>query len=254
MKLKSKLRFAGLTLSAIAQGSCYAGFMPVGLPVVCTHLTHEKLFCTIDLEEAIQWYCQEKNLEIARENAPPLKDPMLAHAPAAETQNAMFLFACQEVMKFVAGQTFESDDGTSAPCGMVTLKGTKLLPGDVLYLPPCQVVVEKAIQGVNMAIRATPIFAHPRAYELYKLYRTVHSGPLGFFFARLFTRLVVLRSLCFQSPHASQGISTRKSCPKSCASWFSPRRCRLQRQWARRVPSRSCYQALSLPNCRRTEP
>lgn len=73
-KRKSQLRYQGVTMVASAQGAKFAGFNPIGLPAVYTHVNSEKVICLIDLEEAIFWYCDKNKLTADRDNVPPLKD------------------------------------------------------------------------------------------------------------------------------------------------------------------------------------
>ena len=75
-KKKNELRFSGVSLTALARGKCYAGFGPVGLPMIYHNILGERVVCVIDLEEAIQWYCYQKNVDIHAEGyvPPPIKD------------------------------------------------------------------------------------------------------------------------------------------------------------------------------------
>ncbi|CAE7532401.1 unnamed protein product, partial [Symbiodinium microadriaticum] len=90
-------------------------------------------------------------------------------------------------MKFVASQYVSTEDPLDC---LISLRAVTLLPGDVLYIPPCQVMVEKTLRGSAVGIRSTPTFFHRRCYNLCKLYLTVHSGCLVLFWLRLL--LVVL--------------------------------------------------------------
>ena len=80
----------------------------------------------------------------------------------------------QEVTQFVSQQAVSANS-----FGLISLCGNTLLPGDVLYIPPGSIVVEKAVGGESTGIRCSAIFMHCRVYELYKAYRTVYSGFLG---------------------------------------------------------------------------
>lgn len=83
-------------------------------------------------------------------------------------------------MRFVAEQAVSAEDPDNC---LISLRGGTLLPGDVLYIPPCQVIVEKTLRGSAVGIRAAPSFFHGRCYDLCKLYLTVHSGLLVLPFA-----------------------------------------------------------------------
>ena len=60
-----------------------------------------------------------------------------------------------------------------------SLQGIVLLPGDVLYIPPCQVVVEKAVTATNIGVRATRLWVHPRAHSLWYYFRCLFSAKLS---------------------------------------------------------------------------
>ena len=92
----------------------------------------------------------------------------------------------QEVMKFVASQ-YVSTEAEDELDNLISLRGVTLVPGDILYIPPCQVIVEKTLRGSAVGVRAAPTFFHRRCYDLCKLYLTVHSGCLVLFFAFLFS-------------------------------------------------------------------
>ena len=59
-KDKNAKKFGGLALCAATQGACYAGFQTGGLPFIYTHLSGEKLFACIDLEELLDCYTSDK--------------------------------------------------------------------------------------------------------------------------------------------------------------------------------------------------
>ena len=66
-----------------------------------------------------------------------------------------------------------------------SLTGACLLPGDLIYLPPCSLLIEKSVQSTNICTRTTPLWMHPRAHRLWFLYRCVFSAPLGSNFKRI---------------------------------------------------------------------
>ncbi|CAE7369359.1 unnamed protein product, partial [Symbiodinium sp. KB8] len=75
-KDKSGLRWRGMALAASKVGSLFAGFSPVGMPSMYHHILNEKLVCVVDLDEAIEWYCQVSKIDRTAADfvAPSLKD------------------------------------------------------------------------------------------------------------------------------------------------------------------------------------
>lgn len=71
-----------------------------------------------------------------------------------------------------------NENGESIFDGLASLQGGFLLPGDVLYLPACTVVLEKAVVEHNISFRAISSFANSRVYQLYRLYSQVYPKKL----------------------------------------------------------------------------
>ena len=61
---------------ASSRGSCFAGFVPVGLPTMYHQVLHEKMVILLNLEEAIDWYCKAHKLNAEEPGfvPPPVKD------------------------------------------------------------------------------------------------------------------------------------------------------------------------------------
>eukprot|EP00439_Symbiodinium_sp_Y106_P079593 s38_g18.t1 len=85
-------------------------------------------------------------------------------------------------MTFLANQDFAAEEDECRD-GLQSLRLGSLLPGDVVYFPPCCLTVDKALTQHNLGVRATSMFFNARAYRSYQLYRTVYSACLGLKFA-----------------------------------------------------------------------
>ncbi|CAE7814650.1 unnamed protein product [Symbiodinium sp. CCMP2592] len=131
-KAKSGLRWRGAALTASKVGSLFAGFCPTGIPTMYNHVLNDKLLCIVDLSEAIAWYCHVKEIDSAAEGfVPP---------------------ALKDVTNFVANQSIDA-----ASVALVSMSGTTVSAGDVVYIPPCSLMVEKSIgAGTSVGIRDLP--------------------------------------------------------------------------------------------------
>ncbi|CAE7578456.1 unnamed protein product [Symbiodinium sp. CCMP2592] len=166
-KAKSQLRISGLAIVGAKLHSTYAGFLPVRLGSIYYHASGDKLLAAIDIQEAIDWYRSTK-----KSSATSSADAGLPKAYRA------LALAGQEVMTFLANQDFAAQEDECRD-GLRSLRMGSLLPGDVVYFPPCCLTVDKALAQHNLGIRATSMFFNATAYRAYQLYRTVYSADMG---------------------------------------------------------------------------
>ena len=76
----------------------------------------------------------------------------------------------------MARQDLTSEDSQEK---FTSLRAGTLLPGDILFVPACAIVIEKSVKENNTGLRATSTFMHSRAQRLFSLYRQVHRAKLG---------------------------------------------------------------------------
>ena len=76
------------------------------------------------------------------------------------------------------GADSNTSDGEHIFDGLASVQGGFLLPGDVIYIPACSVVIEKAVVDHNISFRAISSFANNRVYSLYRLYSEVYPKKL----------------------------------------------------------------------------
>lgn len=74
---------------------------------------------------------------------------------------------------------FSGSSTTDDRDSLSSLRGGTLLPGDVVYIPACALVVEKAIKSQNLGIRALSTFMHPACLQLFREYVSSNSGKLA---------------------------------------------------------------------------
>lgn len=92
----------------------------------------------------------------------------------------MILRSCalQDVVDFIADQSELLTGGGSSDLELASLRGGTLLAGDLLYIPPCSLIVEKAVKADNVGLRSACCFFNKHAQEVFKRYLAVHSTCL----------------------------------------------------------------------------
>jgi len=82
----------------------------------------------------------------------------------------------QEIIDFVARQDMDSEDAQEK---LSSLRAGTLLPGDIVFVPACAIVIEKSVKENNIGLRSTSTFMRSRSQRLFSLYRQVHPAKLG---------------------------------------------------------------------------
>lgn len=83
----------------------------------------------------------------------------------------------QDILSWWTSQDCSLDDDVFG--NMSSFKVCYLLPGDVCYIPPCSVVVEKALSSHNISGRVLCMMASHHSTEVFGLYKDVYPAFLG---------------------------------------------------------------------------
>ncbi|CAK9068162.1 unnamed protein product, partial [Durusdinium trenchii] len=172
-KLHSK--FTGVSICGSKQGSYFAGFAPCGMPAVYYQMAGERTIAVIDIAEAEQW-CRDsacESLETIEQQQAAQSEPI----------------SVKQIVDFV------THHWTGDLPSLASLKGGKLLVGDVLFVPACSLLVEKSTKTHNIYVRALGSCVNSRCERLFESYMSVHKTDL---IAEVVSAHV--RNLSFASP------------------------------------------------------